>query len=119
MCLLSDRKKLFDATISCVRHLAHTLRQGGAVHENLTPRLLHELSITALGSPGFSEQQKSLIVRELYESGYGAITTGSGTTVQLGGTSSLSKNWPFLAVAAKPSAPKELLKVNDRCTYSE
>lgn len=102
---------MYDATLSCIRSLAYTLRRGGAVHENLTPSLLHELSIAALGCPGFSEQQNYSVVDVLNQTGYGAIATGSGVSVALGGNTRLSASWPFLALAAKQSAPKEVLEV--------
>lgn len=98
-----------------MRSLAYALRQGGDLHPRLTPALLQEMTIAALGCPGFSEQQKSVVVNLLNNTGYGAIVTGSGVNVPLGGNTPLSKNWPFLALSSKTTAPDELVEVSFTC----
>jgi len=52
------------------------------------------------------------VVSVLDATGYGAIATGSGVSVTLGGNTPLSGSWPFLSLAAKQSATKEVLGVS-------
>ena len=89
------------------------LRKPAAQADNTKPSgaTMQELAVTALTCPGFSEQQKSLIVRCMIDAGFGAMTTGRGMNLKFGGNSPLAQVWPFAVLARAPKAPNEIVDV--------
>lgn len=78
----------------------------------LTPALLQELVVAALGSPLLSECQKSTVVSVLETYGYGAMAMLQGTSVRLGGTHEYAAQWPLLALVKKPNVSSRLMRVS-------
>lgn len=113
--LLSDRKKLFSATLTCARVLSTNLRRAktsdATIHANLTEALLQELAVAALGCPGFSEQQKANVVSVMQQQNYGWIADNAGMSVSTGGTARTASYWPFLVLIKRPGVEERLLDV--------
>ncbi|KAK5175242.1 uncharacterized protein LTR77_000379 [Saxophila tyrrhenica] len=112
--LLSERDQLFKVTITAIDTLMALLRKHGGTggHDATKPnnQILKEVAIAALTCPGFSEFQKSRVIRHLQQGNYGQYTVSKGLNLTFGGIDNYSPNWPFLILVKKPGVNDELIE---------
>lgn len=120
--LMTERRLIFDATLSLFRHLVAVLRRmpsRSSDNTKPTTSTLQELAIAALTCPGFSELQKASIVTCMTEAGFEGMTTGKAMNLKLGGNTALAKAWPFQVLARAPSASNEIMNVGVQCVEAD
>lgn len=113
--LLNERNELFKVVLKAIDALMQLLRKigGNGGHDPTKPTtiVLKELVVAALVCPGFSEFQKSRVIRHLVQGNYGQYTTSKGLSLTFGGTDNYSGNWPFQILVKKPGVNDQLVEV--------
>ena len=112
---LHERDAIFDTTIKSVKALVYTLKRPDYDREKCkkppTDMTLHELVVTALTCPGFSEQQKFAIADFCAKNGHEDKLDTHGMNLVFGGTERFAPGWPFVALVKKPGVNPEFLIV--------
>ncbi|GAB7360027.1 hypothetical protein MBLNU230_g7550t1 [Neophaeotheca triangularis] len=108
---IKDRDRLFITTRDLIHALVKCLHDGRNDNaESLTPQVLQELTMAALGCPGFNEVQKADLVYFLFWGGFGQFASATGHSVRFGGIHPYSAQWPFKVLALKPDSSAEVIE---------
>ena len=111
---MSERRLIFDATLSLTDSLIHAVHRTGTQNVDQskpTTQTLQEFVVAALTCPGFSERQKSELVGRLAAAGHFDLATGKGMNLTFGGNTPLAPAWPFQVLACATSAPYQMVEV--------
>ncbi|KAK4948271.1 hypothetical protein LTR10_012805 [Elasticomyces elasticus] len=111
---MTERRLLFDATMSIAKSLIILLRKAHAQPQQNdvakpTAPTLQELTVATLTCPGFSEAQKATYIQQLVSGGFGGFASSRGMNLKFGGVSALSAQWPFQVLARNPGSHEDLV----------
>lgn len=116
---MTERRLLYDVTLSIMRALVGFLRRVGTHQIDTTKptaATLQELAVAALTCPGFSEEQKASMVACMQQGGFHDLTTSRGMNVTFGGNTAIAAKWPFKVLARDPKASDQMVDVSKMST---
>ena len=111
---MTERRLLFDATMSLAKSLIITLRKPQSQTDNTKPTAatLQEFTVATLTCPGFSEKQKYGYIQQLVSGGFGAMASSRGMNLKFGGVSDTAAYWPFQVLARDPGVEDDVVMVS-------